>query len=236
MAIQQLESAFVLHYRPYRDTSLLVDMFTKQTGCLTVVAKGAKRPKSAWRGLLQPFVPLEIAYQGKHELKTLIRAEPKGERLNLQEMRLWCGLYLNELLTKLLHRYDACPGIFMCYQRSLWQLHQGEDEQILLRQFEKDLLTELGYDLHLDKEPDSGEKILAERYYHYFPDHGVTAVSQSSSLSSSVFSGKNLLAIQQEQWRDEQVLRDAKRLFRLALSPLLNRPLNSPQILAGVKF
>lgn len=236
MAIDPLQSAFVLHYRAYRDSSLLVDLLTKLDGRLTVVARGAKRPKSNWKGLLQPFVSLDVRYQGKGELKTLVQAEPGGECLSLQGMTLWCGLYLNELLMKSLHQHDACPGIFALYYHSLLHLHQGENEQILLRQFEKRLLYELGYDLHLDREPDSGEQVLAERYYHYLPEHGVSAVSAPQQGSVSVFSGKSLLAIHQGQWQNEQTLRDAKRLFRLALSPLLSRPLNSPQILAGRKL
>ncbi|MEM9243072.1 MAG: DNA repair protein RecO [Pseudomonadota bacterium] len=231
------QKAFVLHYRAYRDTSLLVDLLTTKDGRLTVVARAAKRPTSPWKGLLQPFVALNVHYQGKRELKTLYQIEPLGKAIPFTGMTLWCGLYLNELLMKTLHSHDACPNIFALYEQTLIDLAEHtEHQKPILRRFEKRLLSSLGYDLNLVKEAEHGSNIMADSYYQYLPEHGIIMISpqQTSTVHSNrIFSGKSLLAIQQEQWHDDETLRDAKRLLRLALSPLLSRPLNSPQILAG---
>src|SRR6185437_10727813 len=117
-----LQPAFVLHTRPYRDTSLLLEIFTPDYGRVSTLARGARGLRSRFKGLLQPFVPLLLSWYGKTELMTLSAAESQGKVLDLTGEKLLCGLYLNELLMRLLHRYDAHPQLYIVYQETLYAL------------------------------------------------------------------------------------------------------------------
>ena len=137
-------AAYVLHSRPYRDTSLLVDFFTLEQGKVSAVAKGARRPNSKLRSSIQPFVPLQITWGGRQELKSLINAEPVAPTMLLQGNALLCGLYVNELLDRLMLPFDPHPQLYVYYQYVLNELLSGEDIEGGLRTFEHRLLAELG--------------------------------------------------------------------------------------------
>jgi DNA repair protein RecO (recombination protein O) len=138
------QPAFVLHSYPYKETSLIIDLLTRDFGRVAVVAKGAKRPMSKLRAVLQTFQPLQTAWSGKSELRTLIDAEWVGGMLPLERTALLCGFYLNELLVKLLARDDPHPALFDQYVATLNELAHGEPAQIALRKFERALLKETG--------------------------------------------------------------------------------------------
>lgn len=228
------QQAYVLHTRAYRNTSLLVEVFTEAAGRLTIVARGAKRPKSPWAGLLQPFMPIALSYSGKHELKTLRDVELSGGIIQLHKMRLWCGLYANELLMKVMHQHDPHPELFLVYQSLLQDLMCADElrQERLLRRFEMALLRMVGYQLHIEREGGNDRLIEAGAYYHYLPEFGLQRVARYESDSGIVFSGKHILAIQADDLEDLLVLREAKKLLRLALSPLLNhKALQTPLIL-----
>src|SRR6185437_9440208 len=132
-----LQPAYVLHIRSYRETSLLVELFTPEYGRLTVIAKGVRQSKSVLAGLLQPFVPLLVSWSGKHELMTLLHAEANGSAKYLKGECLFAGLYLNELLMYLLQKWDAHLNLFSAYENTLTSLQTNSLEQKTLRSFEK---------------------------------------------------------------------------------------------------
>src|SRR5437763_16220263 len=163
------QPAFVLHAYPYRETSLIVEAFTPDFGRVALVARGAKRPRSELRGLLQGFQPLLLSWSGQQELKTLLKAEWRGGLPRVGGGALLCGFYLNELLLKLLPREDPHPELFRHYGNALARLAATADHAPVLRQFEVELLAALGYALPLEREADTGRRIdPAARYYYAF--------------------------------------------------------------------
>lgn len=226
-----LQPTYILHSRPYRDTSLLLELFSQEHGRVSVVARGAKGPRSQFKGLLQPFVALLMSWQGKGELMTLTGAEASGIAPDFRGNALLCGFYLNELLMKLLHRDDAHPLLYQAYQHAVVDLQQGVSQQIILRNFEKQLLAELGYALHLTHETLSGDAIQNDFYYRYDPSQGLIVCNANMANSYSVFRGDSLLALHENNLNTEDSLRDAKRLLRMALNRLLgNKPIKSREL------
>jgi recombinational DNA repair protein (RecF pathway) len=141
------QPAFVLHTYPYRETSVIVEAFTAEYGRVAVVARGARRPRSDLRGVLQAFQPLLLSWSGQAELKTLVKAEWRGGLPRIGGSALLCGFYLNELLLKLLAREDPHPRVYASYEAALAELAAGSEEAPVLRRFELLLLAELGYAL-----------------------------------------------------------------------------------------
>ena len=220
LSVVNLQPAYVLHSRAYRDTSALLEIFALDYGRVSLVARGVKGTKARYKGLLQPFVPLLMSWQGKGELMTLRMAEPHGIAHNLMGNTLLCGLYLNELLVKLLHRYDAHPELFLSYQQTLIALQEKDQQQIVLRLFEKNLLTELGYALQLEYEAITHQPIDVERFYFFNPTQGLLPCLNPNQ-QPNVFQGENLLAIHNNNFAHSAYMRDAKRLIRIALNHLL---------------
>jgi DNA repair protein RecO (recombination protein O) len=143
-ARQDSREAFVLHTYPYRETSLIVETFTRTAGRVSLLARGARRPRSPMRGVLLAFQPLQLSWFGKGELRTMARAEWVGGQPLLQGEALLCGFYLNELLLRLLPREDPHEALFVQYQRALQRLAAATETGPVLRAFGKWLLKELG--------------------------------------------------------------------------------------------
>ena len=221
-----LQPAYILHARPYRETSMLLDVFSEEHGRVALVAKGVRTARSKWRSMLQPFSPLFLSWQGKSELMGLHQAEPNGLPILLKGECLLSGFYLNELMMRLLQKQDPHPRLYTIYQDTLLELQGLHLQEKTLRLFEKKLLAELGYDLPLPI------GLGAESsYYIFLPGQGFELTSSENSGGSAVFSGKSLQAIAGDQFDDADVLRDAKRLMRMALAPLLGRqPLQSRKL------
>lgn len=225
-----LEQAYVLHRRSYRETSFLVELFTKEHGRLTVVAKGVRKLRSPTQGLLQPFIPLLVSWSGKGELMALSQVEINGEVNSLQGECLFAGFYLNELLMCLLQKWDAHPGLYARYEKTISLLQGAILEQRMLRSFEKYLLEELGYGLLPKTDLLLHRTIVADKYYQFIPEQGFV-LSEESEQKHYLFLGKSLLAMAKEEWLDEESLQDAKRLIRLVLTPLLGqRPIYSRRL------
>ncbi|HHW76106.1 MAG TPA: DNA repair protein RecO [Xanthomonadaceae bacterium] len=214
-----LQPAFILHRRPYLNTSLLLETFSREQGRLGLVARGASAPRSRLKGLLQPFTPLLLSWTGAGELATLTGAEEAGRPVPLPPNRVLAGLYVNELLVRLLPRQDAQPGLFAAYETVLAELATADGEEPPLRRFEKKLLEELGYGLTLDREAASGVPIVAEERYRYVLDRGPLAASQSRT--GVPISGRGLLALRDGILADPTVLKEVKRLTRAALAEQL---------------
>jgi DNA repair protein RecO (recombination protein O) len=213
----QDEAAFVLHSYPYRETSLIVETFSRQHGILPLVARGARRPKSAVRGLLMSFQPLSLSWFGKNELRTLHSAEWQGGQPLLQGTALLCGFYLNELLLNLMVRDDPHEQLFDYYQQTLLRLAHGADLASTLRCFEKHLLQELGYALLLEHEAGSSKPINPVSSYRYVIERG--AVSEAADAEEGLLvSGKTLLDMAADDYCDAQSARQGKQLMRMLLN------------------
>ena len=226
MADETLHSAYVLHTRRYGDSSLIVELFVRERGRLACIAKGALRGK---RGspASQLFQRLLVEVRGRGEVGSLTRAEPATTALSLAGQRLYCGLYVNELMQKLTAREDAHPVLFDVYGETIAGLADDRPVEPLLRSFELRLLQQLGLGLMLDVDS-QGQPIAAGRRYTYEPGVGAAPTDRDGS---SVVDGQTLLAMQGKQPYDVQSLREARTLMRRVLDHHLDgRPLRSREL------
>ncbi|PIZ04296.1 MAG: DNA repair protein RecO [Gammaproteobacteria bacterium CG_4_10_14_0_8_um_filter_38_16] len=222
-----LTPVYVLHTRPFRNTSLIVELFSQVYGRVAVIAKSARGPKSRYRGQLQLFTPMLAAWFGNHELKTLMQIELNGMPLQLNQKPLFCGFYFNELLMRLLHKEDPHPKLFETYHQSLCRLEKNDAMPVVLRLFEKKLLEDLGYGLPLMREAKTNAVIHTDFFYEFIPQQGFFLVDHTQD-EKHIFSGRILKNISQDDFQDTLTQASAKRLMRLALIPLLGeKPLHS---------
>ncbi len=216
---QEEQPAFVLHSYPYRETSLVLEVFSRQHGRVALVARGARRPRSALRGLLMGFQPLALSWFGKGELRTLHRAEWIGGQPQLQGKALLCGFYLNELLLNLMGRDDPHAHLFDYYQLTLQRLAHEQDHAATLRCFEKHMLQELGYALLLEREAD-GQEIHAATTYQYIIERG--AVRDTGDIAEGLpVMGKTLQDIAADEYSDPVSAQQSKQLMRMLLNHYL---------------
>lgn len=237
MSVQQVdgEPAFVLHTKAYRESSQLVDLFSRHHGRLRLVARGSLRRSKGRGRTIEPFAPLIVGWRGKGELKTLANAEPSGTPLILCGDCLFSGFYLNELILRLLADHDPHETLFDCYLSTLHALSEGQHIELALRRFERQLLSDLGYGLALEHSEDSGAEIDPEGWYWFDPVVGVTSptLSPLEREQPNCFSGDSLLAIAAEDYSNPSHIKAAKRLMRLAIQNLLgDRPLRSRELFA----
>lgn len=225
----------MLHTRLYRETSLIVEAFGRDTGRLGLIAKGARRPKSALRGSLQSFRPLLLSWSGKGELGLLTGAEPDGFVQPLASAALFSGLYMNELLMRLMHRHDPHPELFHYYRVAIEALGQGQLTEGVLRIFEKHMLESIGYGLVLDRDIASGEPIHGDASYRYEIERGPTSAALDDDDDGVALTGETLLSLANERLESERALDEAKQLMRTALrrylgdKPLATRTLFRPR-------
>lgn len=219
----QLQPAFILHQRKYRETSLILDILTEDYGIIPLLAKGVRKAKSRTAGLLQPFMPLAVSYLGKAELKTLTHVEIISKAPMLTGISLYCGLYLNELLNHLLHRHDPHSTIFTNYHQCLQKMSgRGDTIEASLRIFELDLLEAIGYGLPLDHDCKNENLIVANKRYHYIVDRG------AYEASNGQFAGSTLIALRNKKLESRQSLSEAKILMRKIIDhQLAGKTLNS---------
>jgi DNA repair protein RecO (recombination protein O) len=208
-------AAFLLHAYPYSETSLILEIFSRDHGRLALLARGARRPRSALRGVLLSFQPLELGWFGNGEVKTLARAEWLGGMSFLRGEGLLLGYYLNELLLKLLPREDAHAALFDAYAGAVGALSRGAVETTGLRRFEKTLLKELGYGLILEHDA-GGRAVEAGVRYRYQIERG--AVRENESETGLAILGKTLLDLAADDYADTRSLAESKQLMRHLLS------------------
>jgi len=222
-------AAFLLHAHPYSETSLILDVFARTYGRVALLARGARRPRAALRGVLLGFQPLELSWFGGGEVKTLAKAEWIGGLPLLNGKCLLLGYYLNELLLKLMPREDAHAALYDAYADALAALARGAAEAAELRRFEKSLLRELGYGLALDREAGSGEPVRAERQYIYVAERG--AVATDDNVGTATISGKTLLDLAADDYGDPRTLAESKLLMRQLVAHYLGgQPLQSRRV------
>jgi DNA repair protein RecO (recombination protein O) len=233
---QDAQPAFVLHSYPFRETSLVVELFTRDFGRVAVVAKGARRPKSSLRGVLLAFQPLLVSWSGKGELYTLIRAEWHGGYHPLKGLSLICGFYLNELLLKLLPRHDAHERLFEIYARTLTTLEPERDPSGILRGFEKELLRELGYAVTLDRDVESGHTIAAEQRYTYVVERGPVSAGDDRERNGVELLGQTLLDMQSGDYSSAVTQQQSKALMRTLINHYLgDQVLHTRQLLRDLQ-
>jgi DNA repair protein RecO (recombination protein O) len=207
------QPGFVLHSYPYRETSLIVEVFSRDFGRIGLVAKGARRPMSQLRGVLMAFQPLLIDWSGGGEMKTLVRAEWLGGQPLLGGQALLCAYYANELLMRLMPREDSHPELHRAYGEALRALAANESQEVVLRRFELALLQELGYGLCLDADAD-GVPVRPDGHYAYIIERGAVSLDEYGIDDPSVVSGKTLLDMACGDFRDPEALAQSKALMR----------------------
>jgi len=230
------QAAYLLHTYAYRETSLVAELYTRDSGRVAVIARGARRPRSALRGVLMAFQPLQVGWSGKSELKTLHKAEWQGGYTPLRGLSLICGFYLNELLLKLLPREDAHEHLYEAYAGALAQLPAAEDHAAVLRRFERVLLQELGYGLVLDREVGGGASIVAETSYCYIPERGPVLMQEATAQSGVELAGQTLIDMAADRYAEPRTVQQSKALMRTLISHCLgNQTLHTRQLLRDLQ-
>ncbi len=231
------QPGFVLHSYAWRETSLIVEVFTREFGRVGVVARGAKRPTSQFRGLLSPFNPIAVSWSGRNEIKTLVRAEWLGGMQPLRGDSLLAAFYANELLVRLLARGDAHQRTFGSYVELLQALARDARHEAALRTFELDLLQDIGYAVPLDRCTE-GSLIDASAQYAFSSGHGARRIDSNlvrESDGGSV-SGYTLLAMAARDFDHPQVISESKALLRQVIRYHLDgKPLNTRRILQDLR-
>ena len=232
------EPGFILHTYPFKETSVVAEVFSRSHGRVALIARGARRPASALRGLMQPFTPLLLSWFGKSEMKTLHAAEWQGGLVAPQGRALMCGFYLNELLLRLLARGDAHEMLYDRYLATLDQL-AGEacsiDFERILRCFEKDLLSEIGYGATFDVDADNGLPIDSGAHYVFQPERGALRTLKGTSAADQPgcpVSGQTLIDLAANRFERQATLIEAKALMRSLINHTLGaKPLYTRQLL-----
>ena len=213
------EPGFVLHAYPYKETSLIVEAFTRRFGRVGLLARGARRPRSAMRGVLLGFHPLHLTWSTSAELGTLMSAEWGGGQTSLSGIGLMCGFYINELLLRLLPRDDPHEALFDAYSKALSRLAAGEEQASVLRGFERRMLAELGYAPVLDRDAANGAQIDAAKHYSYEAERGPVETRRDSG--ESVVSGRTLLDMVADNYNSSRTRDEARRLMRALIAERL---------------
>ncbi len=234
---QDNQPVYILHTYPFKETSLVVELFAQNFGRVAVTAKGARRPRSAMRGMLQAFQPMLATWSGKQELKTLHSLEWNGSVLLLQGEALMCGFYLNELLLRLLPREDAHETLFAYYADTLQRLATANDLATTLRRFELKFLQELGYAIPLSLDMDN-DVIQTRQNYRYEAEHGAFKLTGAMGKHDSGVSlhGKTLIDMANDDYSHAQTKQQSKQLMRYLLAHYLgDKPLHTRQLLIDLQ-
>ena len=214
----QLAPGYILHHYPYRDTSRILEVLTRDAGRFSIFARGVRGPKAKLASELQPFRLLLLSWSGKGDAPMLSGAEGAPEQGTMPPACLMAGFYLNELLLKLTHRHDPIPGVFDTYHATLETLKTGAALEPTLRIFEKRLLDLLGYGVELDVDARSGARLEPDAYYHFRPAYGVFPAAPDAA---GAVLGASLIRLAHEEVATGRELEDARRLLQAALAHCL---------------
>jgi len=231
--VNEQQPAYVLHSRPWRETSVIADLFTLNQGRVSVIIHGARKPQGkqpAKRALVQPFTPLMVNFTGRGELRTSVQFDGAGPPLAIVGDSLYSGLYVNELLLNLLAADDPHPDLFAYYQAVLNELMDNPVIEQCLRPFEVHLMDELGYHMVLDKDYITGKVVVSDASYQLHPLQGVCLkqIPHGERDGAPSISGKVLLQLAAGQYTDKECLKVAKYMARANLGQLLGgKPLQS---------
>ena len=213
-----LAPGYILHHRPYRDTSRILEVLVSDHGRLTLFARGVRGPKPRFGGVLQPFDLLLLSFQAGREAGQLTGAESAESVPPLPAGSLMAGFYLNELLLKLTTRHDPVPEIFAEYRRALDRLRAGGKVEAVLRVFEKRLLEALGYGVDLTSEARTGKAIEADGLYRFEASQGLVPAREGDP---EAVAGSSLFALEREELGEGRSLEDARKVLKGALAERL---------------
>lgn len=221
---------FTLHSKSYLESSLLLDIYSREYGRLHLIAKGAKKKNMKLLIAAQPYQKLLMSWKGSNELMILIDIESNHKPYDLCGIKLIAGMYINELLTRLLHKNDPYPQLFDFYDKAILGLSNQEDVQAVLRVFEKKLLQCMGYGLVLDHDITDGKAIEKDKKYYYISEQGPTKYTPTISHYIEIL-GNSLLALDQESFQQKHACKEMKMLMRFILDQYLdNKPLHSRKL------
>lgn len=231
--MKEWQKAFILHSRPYSESSLLIDMLIESMGRISVIAKGVRRKRSQLKGILQPFTPLMVQITGKGNVKTLVHVEAISLTLPLYGNALYSAFYLNELIHRVIIAELDVTVLFQAYLDSLQQLAQSVHPEKVLRKFELILLDFLGYQVDFQHCYATGENVIANMNYQYVAENGFISSLMQNSTS---FTGKQLISFATRIFDDDDSLKAAKRFTRMALKPYVgSKPFKSRELFLKVK-
>ena len=230
---QENQDIYILHTYPFKETSLIAELFSKNHGRIPVVAKGARRPRSSLRGMLQSFQLLQATWSGRGEIKTLHNIEWCDKFLQVDGNALICGFYINELIMRLLPREDSHKKLFDFYHHTMKVLAGAVSLEVALRRFELRLLQELGYEVPL-KEDESGEIIIADKLYIYEAEYGPSEISKTNNGVKIL--GQTLLDMAKDEYKEDNTQLQSKQLMRYLISHYLgDKPLNSKKLFTNLQ-
>jgi|SRR5688572_7766685 len=233
-AREDQQPAFVLHSYPFRESSLIIEVFTRDKGRIALVARGARRPRSALRGVLLSFQPLLLGWSGRGELRNLNKAEWDGTYTPLRGLALICGFYVNELLLRFLARDDPHEPLFAIYRQTVIALSRESETSPVLRRFEKELLRELGYGLVLDREAATGAPIVSEERYIYVADRG--PIHGDAGADGVELVGQTLIDMRTDNYTTMATMQQSKLLMRTLINHYLgDRTLHTRQLLRDLR-
>lgn len=223
-----LQPVFILQHRKYRETSLILDVLTEDFGIVSILARGVRKKKSKTAGLLLAFTALKISYIGRNELKILTHVELDSVQKKLQGLSLYCGFYINELVSYFLHKNDPCPEVFTEYKHCLQLLADTQETEEILRFFELNLMEQIGYGIQLNI--DNNEALISpDKRYQFMAEMGMV-----ESITGYV-SGETLLALDARTKLSKQALVEAKQLMRKIIDfQLQGKELKSRAVLAKI--
>jgi DNA repair protein RecO (recombination protein O) len=228
------QAAWILHHRPFRDSSRILDILSRDHGRLSLVSRGSRSARSKLAGILRPFMPLQLSWVIRSDLGTLTGAEIQGAPISLTGDALLSGYYVNELLLLMLHQHDPQPDIFSKYADTISRLAGRADVAPVLRHFEMELLRMLGYALNLDHDTAGEGSLQPKAQYEYRPEQGPVPVSDR--CGPMVFTGAELAAIQRQEFSDPVVLKNAGRLLRRVIAYHLDgKELKSRKVMKEIK-
>jgi len=208
----QNEPAWLLHHRPFRDSSRILDVLSRDHGRLSLVARGSRSARSKLKGILRPFLPLQLSWIIRSDLGTLTGAEMDGAPISLAGDALLSGYYVNELILNLLHRHDPQPEIYSVYRRTISNLKNPAEVTVSLRRFEMETLSLLGYALNLDHDTQTGRELDPDLRYEYCPGEGPAPAGDR--VGPMVFTGNELDAVARQEFENPETLRNAGVLLR----------------------
>lgn len=228
-SVVHLQSGYVLQHRPYRETSEIIDVLTRDFGRISILAKGGRKPGSNTAALLRPFLALRVSYRGRTDLKTLTHVEPLEASPPLQGLPLYCGFYLNELICHFLHKSDPHPEVFQLYRECLLELSGNSEIERILRIFELNLLINVGYGLQLNFDSQNKKPVLPTKRYFYNADSGPVEAEDGD------IAGQTLLALYTRTFADSKTLGEVKKFMRTVIDfHLQGKPLKSRAVIARI--
>lgn len=228
-SLVQLQPAFILQHRKYRESSLILDVLTRDHGIVSILARGVRKPKSKKAGVLLAFTELKVSYIDRHELKILTHVEFGETGEKLERVSLYCGFYINELVGYFLHKNDPHPEVYQQYQQCLVLLSKTQDTEQILRFFELNLIECIGYgfDLTIDAKEDAPINVSKKYYFD-----GELGVIESAA---GYITGTTLLSLAAREYLNKHALYEAKQLMRRIIDfQLQGKELKSRAVLAKI--